>query len=75
MQVGGVYMYSNLFGCDGERVYYDGCCIIALNGEILSQVRIPHPHFLFTLLPSSPHPLILTPSRPHFLLGLPVLHG
>ena len=27
-------MYSNLIGCDGERVYYDGCCIIALNGEV-----------------------------------------
>ena len=36
-QAGGVYMYSNLIGCDGERVYYDGCCIIALNGEVRSQ--------------------------------------
>ena len=27
-------MYSNLIGCDGERVYYDGCCLIALNGEV-----------------------------------------
>lgn len=33
-KVGGVYMYSNLIGCDGERVYYDGCCLIALNGEV-----------------------------------------
>lgn len=38
-QAGGVYMYSNLIGCDGERVYYDGCCMIAMNGEILAQVR------------------------------------
>ncbi len=32
--MGGVYMYSNLIGCDGERVYYDGCCLIAMNGEV-----------------------------------------
>ena len=32
-------MYSNLIGCDGERVYYDGCCMIAMNGEVLAQVR------------------------------------
>ena len=30
-------MYSNLIGCDGERVYYDGCCMIALNGDVLAQ--------------------------------------
>lgn len=36
-KAGGVYMYSNLIGCDGERVYYDGCCMIAMNGEILAQ--------------------------------------
>ena len=33
-------MYSNLIGCDGERVYYDGCCMIAVNGEIVAQVGI-----------------------------------
>jgi len=31
---GGVYIYSNLEGCDGERLYFDGGSIIALNGEI-----------------------------------------
>ncbi|XP_064397705.1 glutamine-dependent NAD(+) synthetase-like isoform X2 [Halichondria panicea] len=36
-KVGGVYLYSNLIGCDGERVYYDGSCMIALNGEVLAQ--------------------------------------
>ena len=30
-------MYSNLIGCDGERVYYDGCCLIAVNGDIVAQ--------------------------------------
>ena len=38
LQVGGVYMYSNLIGCDGERVYYDGCCLIAVNVDIVAQV-------------------------------------
>jgi len=31
---GGVYIYSNLEGCDGERLYFDGGSIIAVNGEI-----------------------------------------
>ena len=31
-------MYSNLIGCDGDRVYYEGCCMIAMNGEVLVQV-------------------------------------
>ena len=35
-------MYSNLIGCDGERVYYDGCCLIAVNGEIVAQVSPLH---------------------------------
>ena len=30
-------MYSNLIGCDGERVFYDGCCLIAVNGDIVAQ--------------------------------------
>lgn len=34
LQLGGVYLYSNMIGCDGERVYYDGSCLIALNGEV-----------------------------------------
>ena len=36
-QVGGVYVYSNLRGCDGERVYYDGCAMVMVNGEIVAQ--------------------------------------
>jgi NAD+ synthetase len=31
---GGVYIYSNLEGCDGERLYFYGGSVIALNGEI-----------------------------------------
>lgn len=32
---GGVYMYSNQRGCDGGRLYFDGCCMIALNGNLV----------------------------------------
>lgn len=35
-KTGGVYLYSNQKGCDGERVYYDGCAMIAVNGEIVA---------------------------------------
>ena len=34
---GGVYVYSNLLGCDGGRLYFDGCCLVAINGEIVAQ--------------------------------------
>ena len=37
LQNGGIYMFSNLHGCDGERVYYDGCCMVAVNGHIVTQ--------------------------------------
>lgn len=33
---GGVYMYSNHLGCDGSRVYYDGCSCIVVNGEVVA---------------------------------------
>ena len=34
---GGVYLYANQQGCDGGRLYYDGCALIAVNGEIVVQ--------------------------------------
>jgi NAD+ synthase (glutamine-hydrolysing) len=34
---GGVYMYSNQRGCDGDRLYYDGCSLIAINGQTVAQ--------------------------------------
>src|SRR5712671_565998 len=37
MQLGGVYLYANQQGCDGDRLYYDGCAMIALNGRIIAQ--------------------------------------
>ena len=36
-QVGGVYLYANQQGCDGDRLYYDGCALIALNGKVIAQ--------------------------------------
>ena len=36
-QCGGAYVFSNLMGCDGERVFYDGCSMIAVNGDIVAQ--------------------------------------
>ncbi|XP_076445910.1 glutamine-dependent NAD(+) synthetase-like [Babylonia areolata] len=34
---GGAYVYSNLIGCDGERVFYDGGTMISVNGQIVSE--------------------------------------
>jgi len=34
---GGVYLYANQQGCDGGRLYFDGCASIAQNGDILAQ--------------------------------------
>ena len=36
---GGVYLYANQRGCDGGRLYYDGCACVCVNGELLVQVR------------------------------------
>lgn len=34
---GGVYLYANQRGCDGGRLYYDGCAMIVCNGRVLAQ--------------------------------------
>ena len=36
-KAGGVYLYSNQRGCDGGRLYYDGCACVAVNGELVAQ--------------------------------------
>eukprot|EP00794_Sanderia_malayensis_P011791 gene11791-13011_t len=36
-RIGGAYLYSNLQGCDGERVYYDGASSITINGRVVAQ--------------------------------------
>lgn len=37
LQSGGIYLYSNQRGCDGDHVYYDGCPMVAINGDIVAQ--------------------------------------
>ncbi len=34
---GGVFVYTNLIGCDGGRLYFDGGSFICLNGKILAE--------------------------------------
>ncbi|MCA9969757.1 MAG: hypothetical protein KC425_06060, partial [Anaerolineales bacterium] len=34
---GGIYVYANQQGCDGGRLYFDGCALIAVNGRIVAQ--------------------------------------
>eukprot|EP00210_Caulerpa_lentillifera_P003695 g3528.t1 len=34
---GGIYLYANQRGCDGGRLYFDGCCCIVQNGKMLKQ--------------------------------------
>lgn len=37
LKSGGCYMFSNLRGCDGERVYFNGCSNICVNGEMVAR--------------------------------------
>jgi NAD+ synthase (glutamine-hydrolysing) len=30
-------LYSNQRGCDGDRLYFDGCACIAINGDFVCQ--------------------------------------
>eukprot|EP00922_Rhytidocystis_sp_ex-Travisia-forbesii_P024431 GHVS01035855.1.p1 GENE.GHVS01035855.1~~GHVS01035855.1.p1 ORF type:complete len:437 (+),score=78.45 GHVS01035855.1:95-1405(+) len=34
---GGAYVYSNMRGCDGGRVYFDGNALVAVNGDVVGQ--------------------------------------
>ncbi|KAH7061757.1 NAD+ synthetase [Paraphoma chrysanthemicola] len=34
---GGVLLYANQRGCDGDRVYYEGCAMIFVNGVLVAQ--------------------------------------
>ncbi|EFA83148.1 glutamine-dependent NAD+ synthetase [Heterostelium album PN500] len=34
---GGIYLYANQQGCDGGRLYYDGCCMVMINGDCVAQ--------------------------------------
>ncbi|KAH7061801.1 glutamine-dependent NAD(+) synthetase [Paraphoma chrysanthemicola] len=33
----GILLYSNQHGCDGNRLYYDGCSMVFSNGNLISQ--------------------------------------
>jgi NAD+ synthase (glutamine-hydrolysing) len=35
---GGVYLYANQRGCDGGRLYFDGCAAVVVNGQLVAQV-------------------------------------
>lgn len=37
LQAGGIYLYANQQGCDGDRLYYDGCAMIVVNGRVVAQ--------------------------------------
>lgn len=37
LQNGGVYLLANQKGCDGDRLYYDGCAMVAMNGRVFAQ--------------------------------------
>ena len=34
---GGIYVYSNQVGCDGDRLYYDGSAMVIANGTVRAQ--------------------------------------
>lgn len=50
-KAGGVYLYANQRGCDGGRLYYDGCACIAVNGNLIAQVPCVHLHTCCTSIP------------------------
>lgn len=32
-----MYLYANQQGCDGGRLYFDGCACVAVNGHLVAQ--------------------------------------
>ena len=38
-KAGGCYLFSNLRGCDGQRVMFNGGSCIALNGQTIARTR------------------------------------
>lgn len=36
-KAGGIYLYANQQGCDGDRLYYDGSAMIVINGDVVAQ--------------------------------------
>lgn len=38
-QAGGCYLYSNLRGGDGGRVYFNGCSCVSFNGDVVARTQ------------------------------------
>lgn len=38
-KAGGAYIFSNVRGCDGQRVFWNGCSAVALNGDIIGRSK------------------------------------
>ncbi|CAG0914199.1 unnamed protein product [Notodromas monacha] len=36
---GGCYLFANLRGCDGQRIYFNSCSCVAVNGHIVSKTK------------------------------------
>jgi NAD+ synthase (glutamine-hydrolysing) len=36
-ETAGIFLYANQRGCDGDRIYYEGCAMILVNGELVVQ--------------------------------------
>ncbi|KAJ1767730.1 glutamine-dependent NAD(+) synthetase [Coemansia sp. RSA 1813] len=36
LKCGGIYLYANQRGCDGDRMYYDGSAMVLSNGAVLA---------------------------------------
>ncbi|KAJ1882829.1 glutamine-dependent NAD(+) synthetase [Coemansia sp. RSA 1722] len=39
LKCGGIYLYANQRGCDGDRLYYDGAAMILANGLVVAMGR------------------------------------
>ncbi|PSS15388.1 hypothetical protein M430DRAFT_277694, partial [Amorphotheca resinae ATCC 22711] len=37
LKAGGIYLYANQKGCDGDRLFYDGSAMIIINGAVVGQ--------------------------------------
>jgi len=59
-QSGGVYMLANQLGCDGDRLYFDGCASIAVNGKCVAQgCQFSIHEVVRSVAVSSPHRVLL----------------
>lgn len=38
-KAGGAFLFCNLRGCDGQRVFFNGCSAVALNGNFIARSK------------------------------------